>query len=227
LLAAEFALAKAGREEEVAAARLRTPANGARVVEVRSPVAGVVLKRYRESESIVTAGEPVIEVGDPQQLEAVVDLLSTDAVRVRPGLAVSIEGWGGEAPLRGKVQRVEPSGFLKVSALGVEEQRVNVIIDFDDADVACQIGDRYRIEARITIWQSEKAVKVPVGSLFRHEAAWAVFVEQEGRARLRVVKIGQRNNEVGEVIEGLRDGDRVILHPPDTLIDGSRIRPRP
>ena len=227
LQAAESALARAEREEQFASARLRTPVERSHPVDVVSPADGVVLKRYRESESVVAAGEALIEVGNPRQLEAVVDLLSTDAVRVRPGNAVSIEGWGGDVPLRGRVQRVEPSGFLKISALGVEEQRVNVIIDFDDAETAaCELGDRYRVEARITIWQSEHVVKVPVGSLFRHAGSWAVFVEEGGRARLRAVEVGQRNHEAGEIIKGLRVGERVVLHPPDTLSDGVRIRVR-
>ena len=227
LQSAEFALARAEREEQLAGARLRTPADRGRVIDVVSPVDGVVLKRYRESECVVTAGEPLLEVGDPENLEAVVDLLSTDAVRVQPGSAVSIEGWGGEEPWPGHVRRVEPSGFLKVSPLGVEEQRVNVIVDFDDpAAASCQIGDRYRIEARITVWHGDRVVMVPVGALFRHEGAWAVFVEDSGRARRQVVEIGERNTANGQVLSGLTGGERVILHPPDTLTDGSRIRQR-
>jgi len=225
--AAEFALARAEREHEQALARLQRPAYSGRVIELAAPVNGVVLKRLRESECVVGAGEPLLEIGDPLQLEVMADLLSTDAVRVRPGSRVSIERWGGSHALPARVRRVEPSGFLKVSALGVEEQRVNVVIDFDDpARAARKLGDGYRVDVRIVVWQSDAVLGVPVGSLFRRGDSWAVFVADGGRARLRTIEIGQRNNESAEVVNGLRETERVVLHPPDTLVDGARIRER-
>jgi HlyD family secretion protein len=225
--AANFAVARAEYQEQLAQARLLRPGNHSRLVDVISPVAGVVLKRLRESECVVNAGDPLLEVGDARQLELVVDLLSADAVRVRPGSRVSIERWGGSQPLSGRVRRVEPSAFLKVSALGVEEQRVNVVIDFDDAERAARkLGDGYRAEARIVVWESDNVVMAPLGTLFRHGADWAVFVAEGGRARLRQITLGERNNEMAHVAGGLKAGEEVVLHPPDTLTDGARIRTR-
>jgi HlyD family secretion protein len=227
LQAAEFAVRRAERDSQMAAARLLTPVDRGRVVDVVSPIDGVVLKRLRESECIVAAGEPLLEIGNRGDLEAVVDLLSTDAVRIRPGSPVSIEGWGGTHALGGRVRLIEPSGFLKVSALGVEEQRVNVVIDFTDPAAARELGDGYRVEARITVWQADGVVMAPVGALFRQDSGWAVFVAEEGRARLQRIEIGQRNAEAAQVISGLNAGQAVVLHPPDTLIDAARIRVKP
>ena len=227
LQAAEFALARVEQEHEQALTRLLRPAASGRVIEIVSPVDGVVLKRLRESECVVGAGEPLLEIGNPLQIEVVADLLSTDAVRVRPGSRVSIEQWGGGHALTARVRRVEPSGFLKVSALGVEEQRVNVVIDFDDpARAARKLGDGYRAEVRIVVWQGDDVLRVPVGSLFRRGDSWAVFVTDGGRARLRTIEIGQRNNDLAEVVSGLRATERVVLHPPDALVDGARVRER-
>lgn len=228
LQAAEFAVARAERESDMAASRLVTPADRGRAVDVVSPIDGVVLKRLRESECVVAAGEPLLEIGDRGNLEVVADLLSTDAVRVRAGSPVSIEGWGGSHPLSGHVRLIEPSGFLKVSALGVEEQRVNVIIDFDDPAIAAgNLGDGYRVEARIQVWQSENTIMAPVGGLFRHGTGWAVFTVEAGRARRQLVEIGQRNGEGAEILKGLAAGQSVVLHPPDTLTDGARVHLRP
>lgn len=223
--AAEFAVARTEREWQMARARLQTPADRGGLVNVAAPAGGVVLKRLRESETVVNAGEPLVEVGDPSDLEVVADFLSTDAVRVRAGAPVLIERWGGDYPLRGRVRRVEPSGFLKISALGVEEQRVNVIVDFDDA-AGCDLGDAYRVEARIIVWQQDDVLVVPVGSLFRRRDQWAVFVADAGVARLTAIEIGERNDDLAQVVRGLADGQRVVLHPPDTLADGARIRAR-
>ena len=186
----------------------------------------MVLKRLRESASVVPVGEPLLEIGDPRGLEIVSDLLSTDAVRVKRGDAVLIEQWGGSHPLAGRVRRVEPSGFMKVSALGVEEQRVNVLVDFVDEDNAQQaagLGDGYRVEVRIVVWKDDASLKVPVGSLFRRGEDWAAFIIENNRARLRAVQIGQRNDRDGQVLKGLSEGQRVALHPPDTLEDGARV----
>ena len=225
--AAGFAVTRAEQELQLARARLQTPSAGGRVIDVLAPADGVVLKRLRESESVVPMGEPLIEIGDPQQLEIVADLLSTDAVRVLPGSTVLIEQWGGGHPLDGAVRRVEPSGFMKVSALGVEEQRVNVIIDLAQPDVAARaLGDGYRVEVRVVAWRQDNVVKVPVGSLFRRGDAWAVFVVSGGRARLQMVGLGQRNGQEGQIVSGLEEGQSVVLHPPDTLTDGARVAER-
>ena len=223
--AAEFAVARARGELQAASARLQRPASTARAVEITAPVSGVVLKRLRESEAVVAAGEPLLEIGTAGHLEIVADLLSTDATRVSAGDRVLIEQWGGGTALEGSVRRVEPSGFTKVSALGVEEQRVNVIIDLvDPGGAARALGDGYRVEARIVVWQDDDALKVPVGALFRRGDDWAVFVVEDGRARLRGVEVGARNNEDAEITGGIDAGQAVILHPPDTLTDGTRVR---
>jgi HlyD family secretion protein len=194
-------------------------------VTVRAPVNGSVLRVLHESEGVVRAGEPLIEVGDPAGIEVVADLLSTDAVRVSAGDPVLIEQWGGGHALEGRVQRVEPSGFMKVSALGVEEQRVNVIVDFDDPARASRLlGDRYRVEVRIVEAQVENALTVPVGSLFRRTEEWAVFVVGgDGHVSVQEIELGRRNAMVAEVTAGLQEGQRVVLHPPDTLTDGARV----
>ena len=225
--AAEFAVDRARRELQGAQARLTAPPSSGRVVTVLAPVDGMVLKRLRESETVVPVGEALVEIGDPKQLEIVADLLSTDAVRVPPGARVLIERWGGGHTLDGRVRRVEPSGFLKVSALGVEEQRVNVIVDFAQPEAAARaLGDAYRVEVRVVVADVADALKVPVGTLFRRGNDWAAFVVESGRARLQIVQVGERNNEEAQITSGLSAGQEVVLHPPDTLVDGARIARR-
>jgi HlyD family secretion protein len=226
--AAQFNVTVAQAQLEAARARLQRPDGGTRPINVVSPIDGVVLKRFRESETVVPSGEPLVEVGDPSGIEVVADLLSTEAVRVSAGDLVLIEQWGGGRALEGRVQRVEPSGFMKVSALGVEEQRVNVIVDFADPGTASRLlGDRYRVEVRIVEAQVENALTVPVGSLFRRDEQWAVFVvDDDGRVRVQEVMLGQRNARIAEVVSGLQEGQRVVLHPPDTLTDGTRVTER-
>jgi HlyD family secretion protein len=225
--AAGFALQGAEYQLQQARARLQAPGSTNAAVEIRAPVDGVVLKRFRESSTVVAPGEPLLEIGDPDQIEIVADLLSTDAVRVPPGAAVLIEQWGGGHALSGRVRRVEPSGFMKVSALGVEEQRVNVIIDFDDPAAASRaLGDGYRVEVRIVIWQDANALMAPSGCLFRQGDAWAVFVVEDGVARLQPVELGQRNQTAGQILSGLSAGQTLVLHPPDTLTDGMRVTVR-
>ena len=224
--AAEFAVARAEHELQLARARLRPSGTGGGLVTVVAPVDGVVLKRLRESASVVPVGEPLLEIGDPASLEVVSDLLSTDAVRVRGGDPVLIEQWGGNVPLEGRVRRVEPSGFMKVSALGVEEQRVNVVIDFAGETGPGNLGDGYRVEVRIVTWQDPAVLKVPVGALFRRGEDWAVFLVEAGRARVQPVQLGQRNDRDGQILNGLSEGQTVVLHPPDTLTDGARVRVR-
>jgi HlyD family secretion protein len=223
--AAGAAVARAEREVVMARARLQQPAGSGRMIDVVAPVSGVILARRRQSESVVLAGEPLMDVGDPSQIEVVVDLLSTDAVRVMPGSLVRVEGWGGDTPLSGRVQRLEPSAFVKVSALGVEERRVNVIVDLDRLRPDCQLGDGYKVDARIVVW-SGTAVMAPIGALFRRGQDWAVFIEHDGRARLRAITVGERNAEVAQVLEGLEPGERVLMHPPDVLSDGRRVTVR-
>jgi HlyD family secretion protein len=227
LRAAEFAVARAERELQAARARLAPSTAGGRPVDVLAPVSGVVLKRLRESEMVVPAGDPLLEIGDPANLEIVADLLSTDAVRVSEGEPVLIDQWGGSHPLNGRVRRVEPSGFMKVSALGVEEQRVNVIIDLADSDGAKrQLGDGYRVEVRVVIWRDEAALKVPIGALFRRSEQWAAFVIDNDVAHFQIVQLGQRNDSEGQITGGLVEGQIVVLHPPDTLQDGMRVKIR-
>ncbi len=221
--AAGFAVQGAEYQLQQARARLQTPQRSGAAIEIRSPIDGVVLKRFRESSAVVTPGEPLLEIGDARQIEIVADLLSTDAVRVVPGADVLIEQWGGGHTLSGRVRRVEPSGFMKVSALGVEEQRVNVIIDFADASAGRALGDGYRVEVRIITWQEANALTVPAGCLFRQHDGWAVFVVEDGIARLQPVQLGQRNQNVGQILSGISVGQTLVLHPPDTLTDGMRV----
>jgi len=194
---------------------------------IRSPSTGRVLRVFQQSAAVVSAGSPLIEIGDPSDIELVVDVLSSDAVRIKPGAAVVLEQWGGDEPLQGIVRLVEPAAFTKVSALGVEEQRVNVVIDFTDSpDLRPALGDGYRVEARIVIWQADDVLRVPTSALFRDGDAWAVFVVRDQVARTTHVQLGGRTGLAAHVIEGLSDGDTVIIHPSDQITDGSTIRPR-
>lgn len=228
LQGAGFAVRAAEHELEAVRAVLMDPGEGASgTLRLTSPVDGAVLRRLRESEAVVPAGEPLIEVGDPADLEIVADFLSRDAVRMRPGQPVIIDQWGGEEPLKGRVKRVEPAGFLKISALGVEEQRVNVIIDFDDPQAAASLGDGYRVEVRVVVWQGEDVLKVPMSALFRSEGAWAVFQLENGEvARLRKIEIGHRNAFEAEVLSGLEAGATVLVHPSDDVEDGTEVAER-
>ena len=224
--AAVYAVRAAESDLQRAQARLApaTAVAGERAVDVRAPVTGVVLKRVRESESIVPAGDRLIEIGDPANLEIVSDLLSTDAVRVKPGARALVDQWGGDKVLEARVRRVEPSGFTKVSALGVEEQRVNVILDFADAAQAfAALGDAYRVEIRIVAWDSVDVLKVPTSALFRQGETWAVYTVADGRARARRVTLGHRTGQEAEILDGLVAGTPVILHPGDTLADDTRV----
>jgi HlyD family secretion protein len=222
--AARHSLAAARAELIVPGAR----STGRGVVDVTSPVGGFVLRVPQESERVVVAGTPLVEIGDPERLELVTDLLSADAVRVRPGAAVLIEEWGGERPLRGRVRRVEPFGFLKISALGVEEQRVNVVIDFVEPRRAwARLGHGYRANVRIAVWTNPDVLRVPVSALFRSGRRWSVFtLDEDGRARLTAVEIGAMNDEMAVVRRGLQAGAEVVLHPSDRISDGVRVRAR-
>jgi HlyD family secretion protein len=196
-------------------------------VEIRSPITGRVLRVFQESAAMVAAGTPLLEVGDPADLELEIDVLSRDAVRIRPGAKVIVEDWGGDAPLLGTVRVVEPSGFTKLSALGVEEQRVNVIADLKDPSARrAALGDAYRVEARIVVWESDDALQVPVSALFRHGQAWAVFRVENGRARLQTVEVGRQGAHDAEALQGLNEGDQVIVYPSDKVRDGVAVTTR-
>src|SRR5215468_885975 len=176
-------------------------------LQILAPVDGYVLNVYEESARVVTPGMPIMEVGDPQDLEAEIELLSSDAVGVTPGAEVSIEHWGGDAPLRGRVSVVERGGFTKVSALGVEEQRVKVRVDFlDPLPPGRELGDRYRVEARIVTWHGDNVLQVPTGALFRRGNEWMTFTIKERKARLRKIKIAHNNGVDAEVRSGLSEG---------------------
>ena len=173
---------------------------------------------------MVPAGEPLVEIADPADLEVVADYLSTDAVKIRSGMPALVERWGGGAPLDGRVTLVEPFGFLKISALGVEEQRVNVIVGFDDPRRQWQaLGDGYRVEVDVVLWQSRGVLTVPTSALFRSGEDWAVFVMAGGRAHVRPVHIGHRSDLLAEVVDGLGEHDRIIVHPSDAVADGVRV----
>lgn len=219
-------------EQELASAKAELLVSGSRApgrgaVNVTAPVSGYVLRVPQESERVVVAGTPLVEIGDPDQLELVTDLLSEDAVRVQVGAAVLIEGWGGERPLKGKVRLIEPFGFTKISALGVEEQRVNVIIDFAEPREAWRrMGHGYRARLRVVTSSTPSAVKVPISALFRMGSRWNLFLVQDGRARLTPVEIGRMNDEEAEITSGVSLGRTVILHPSDKVRDGVRVRQR-
>jgi HlyD family secretion protein len=194
------------------------------VVAVRAPASGVILRRLRESESIVPAGEPLVEIGDPAQLEIVADLLSTDAVRIRVGARAFVEQWGSDNGLEAAVSRIEPAGFTKVSALGVEEQRVNVVLDLTDPGGEDGVlGDAYRVDVRIVVWEAPDVLQVPTAALFRDGGQWAVYAVRDGRARLTPVEIGRQTGRDAEIVHGLAEGTRVIVHPPDSVVDGVRV----
>ena len=193
-------------------------------VPLTAPVSGRVLSIASTSERVVLAGEPILEIGDPADLEITADFLSASAVRISPGQRVMIEGWGGDGALAGHVRTVEPFGFTKISALGIEEQRVNVIIDFDDPpNEWSRLGHGYQVEARVVLWESETVLTVPLTATFRQDEDWVVFKEQDRRAALTRVQLGQRNGLVAEVVSGLAAGDRVVAHPSDRVGEGVRI----
>jgi HlyD family secretion protein len=195
--------------------------------QIRSPVAGQVLRVVQESEAVVPVGAPILELGDPHNLEVVVDVLTADAAAIRPGAEVELDHGGNARPLAGVVRLVEPAAFTKVSALGVEEQRVNVVIDFTAAPGDWQnLGDAHRVDARIVVEKRNDAVTVPLGALFRHDGSWAAFVLADGRARLRIVHVGPRGGLQAVVESGLEPGERVIVYPSDAVRDGGRVRAR-
>lgn len=193
-------------------------------VEITAPVDGVVLDVIAESEQAVSPGTKLVDIGDPKDLEIAVDLLSSDAVKIRPGTKVAITEWGGENDLKATVRRIDPAAFTKVSALGIEEQRVNVILDLDEVPEG--LGHGYRVFAQLTIWSGENVLQVPIGAIFRANGNWSVFAVANGKADLRQVRLGHMNASNAEVLEGLGDGDTVILYPNDLLSDGGLVEDR-
>jgi HlyD family secretion protein len=221
------------REAELAGARaliasFRNGEGGEVGAPLLAPVSGQILRVLQDSEAVMPAGAAILEIGDVAgDLEVVCELLSADAVRVRPGMRVIIDDWGGDKPLEGEVIRVEPSGFTKFSALGVEEQRVNVVIRFTSpAAVREGLGAGFRVEARVVIWESASALVLPSAGLFRTGPGWAVFVLEGGRVRERPVEVGRNNGVDAEILGGLTEGERIVVHPPESLREGRSVRER-
>lgn len=193
--------------------------------DIFAPISGRVLRVFEESSTVVAVGEPLIELGDPRNLEIEIDVLSTDAVRIKPGAELLIEHWGGESPLKGNVRVIEPGAFTKISSLGVEEQRVNIIADFNEPpERIASLGDGYRVEAHITVAELDKALLIPNSALFRHQREWHVFAVVNGKAVLQQVTIGLQNDADTQIVQGLQPGEKVIVYPSDDLSPGSSVR---
>ena len=225
--AAEFSRDIARYELAQAQAILRSGPSGSAPLEITAPANGVVLNVFEENTRNVAPGTPLLEIGDPSELETEIELLSTDAAAVQPGAPVSIERWGGPQPLPARVRLVEPAAFTKTSALGVEEQRVRVLVEFTAAlPVSPKLGDRFRVEGRIQTWHSNRVLQVPVGALFRRGTHWKCFTIADGTARLQDVTVGHQNGQTAEILNGLSEGEAVIVHPPDAVREGLRVQPR-
>jgi HlyD family secretion protein len=195
-------------------------------IEVKANASGRVLHVFQESSRAVLQGTPLLEIGDPADLEVVVEMLSRDGAAIAPGAPVALEQWGGPAPLAGRVRLVEPAAFTKYSALGVEEQRVNVVVDLTTPREQWRtLGDNFRVEARVITWESATALKVPTSGLFRHGHDWAAYVVRNGRAVLVPVTAGNSSGAEIQVVAGLQEGDDVILYPGDRIKDGQRVKP--
>jgi HlyD family secretion protein len=216
--------------ERAKTARRNFPAvqSGGASVEVVAPLGGSVFKRFRESEGAVQTGEPLLELGNVRNLEVLVEVLSSDAVKIAPGMTVLFKRWGRDEPLMGSVRRVEPAGFTKVSSLGVEEQRVLVLSDITSPpEMWRALGDGYRLEAHFVIWEGKDILQVPTSALFRSGKDWSVFVEERGKARRRKVETGQGTGLTAQIVSGLREDERVVAYPDDAISEGTRIRTRP
>ncbi len=227
--AAEFSLQVLDYEIAQARASLERPEQGGpdNLVEVKAPVTGRVLRVMQESEMVATAGMAILEIGDPADLEIEAEILSRDAVAIRLGDSVEIALWGGETPLNARVRRVEPAAFTKISALGVEEQRVLVLCDLmDTQEQAKALGDRFRVEVRVAIWHSDSVLLAPAGALFREGNAWKTYVFQNGKAVLTAITAGRSDGRFTEILGGLNADDEILLHPPDTIKDGARVTKR-
>ena len=229
---ADFAVDVARHELDAAATALeyagaKGELNPSTTVPVRAPVSGRVLKIQQQCEGVVTPGQPLLELGDTQSLEIVTDVLSSDAIKVKPGMRVIFNRWGGEEPLQGQVRTVEPVGFTKVSALGVEEQRVLVISDItSDSKQWQNLGDGYRVEARFILWEENDILQIPASALFRVKDGWAVFVMENDKAKRRSVNVGKQNGLSAQIIKGLKGGEKVITHPDDTIEEDIAVKQR-
>ena len=237
----QYALALETREEELRSAEAANSAAAADVdavqasllaergpnaaIAVRAPAAGTALRIPERSGRIVQAGETLLEIGDPAALEVIVDVLTTDAVRIRPGMPATLEGWGGSAAIPARVRIIEPSAFTHTSALGVDEQRVNVILDLEERPES--LGDGYRVEASILIWAAENVLTVPSSALFRAGSGWQLFVMEEGRAQLRDVVLGERSGVTAQITQGVSEGELVLQFPSDEIRDGIRVEAAP
>jgi len=227
----EVAAESALRQAEAELAEFSVPdSNGTNGLcaarEVKAPASGRVLRVFEENARVVTAGTPLVEIGDPEDLEVVIEVLSRDGAAIQAGAKVEFEQWGGTEALVGKVRLVEPAAFTKISALGVEEQRVNVIADLiTPPNQRANVGDNFRVEAKIVVWEASDAVKVPAGALFRQGERWATFTLVDGKARLQSVKIGRSSGIETQVLEGLDSGAVVILYPSSRVADGQRVTP--
>ncbi len=227
--AAEFSLQVIDYEIIQAEAALAQPESNSSnsLVDVKSPVSGRVLKVIQESEMIITPGAPILEIGDPGDIEIEAEILSRDAVAIKAGDPVEVEQWGGAFPIKGIVRRVEPAAFTKISALGVEEQRVIVLIDLIDIpEAAKSLGDRYRVEVRVATWHANDALVIPAGSLFREGNLWKTYVFKNDTAKLTTVEAGQSDGRFTEILSGIQAGEEVLLHPPDTVKDGAAVTRR-
>jgi HlyD family secretion protein len=217
---AEAELAEFGLDPAASTSNPRMP------VEVKAPVSGRVLRVVEESARPVIAGAPLVELGDPADLEVVIEVLSRDGAAIRPGARTELEHWGGGPPLEAVVRLVEPAGFTKISALGVEEQRVNVVADIlTPPNQRASLGDAFRVEARIVVWEADRALNAPSGALFRRGQQWAAFVIRAGRAQLRRVEPGRSSGAEVQILGGLEEGDSVILYPGDRIREAQRVRP--
>ncbi len=229
---AEFAVKVAQFELEAARTALRYSAAEDSSVPIEklaitAPVPGQILQLQQQSEAVVSAGQALVEIGDPHALEVEIEVLSPDAVRIKAGSRVLFERWGGDAPLEGQVRRIEPVAFTKISALGVEEQRVLIIADFVSApEIWQRLGDRYRVEAQFILWEGNEVLQIPANALFRYENGWAVFTVVEDTVQRRRVKVGHRSGLVAEIIEGLKVGEIVVTHPSDEVGEGVKVRRR-
>lgn len=202
--------------------------NAPAAISLKAPVSGSVFRVAQQSEAVIAAGTPIMEIGDPRDLEVMIELLSTDAAKVIPGSTALVTDWGGDSDLAAVVRMVEPSGFTKISALGVEEQRVRVILDIRESRSKWQqLGDGFRVNARIVVWQTGDTIRVPLGALFRNGNAWQTFVVKDGRAVRTNVTVGRSNDSDAQVLGGLLPGDKIIVHPSDQITDGTRVSVRP
>ncbi|MGE3800221.1 MAG: efflux RND transporter periplasmic adaptor subunit [Candidatus Kapaibacterium sp.] len=224
LESAKYAVRSTAKQVEAAKSGRAAYGSNTAGINVVAPASGSVLRVFEESERVVMAGTPLIAIGNPKGLEIVVDVLSTDAVKIEPGDRILIDGWGGDKQLEGIVRYIEPSAFTKISALGIEEQRVNIVGMF--SEYPDKLGDGYRVIARIVTWEGANVLQVPSSALFRDGDSWGVFVVEDGIARKRTVTIGHRNAFEVEVVEGLNEGDQVILHPSNQIEDGVGVEGR-